>query len=264
MNNQDEKLKSTYESIAKTLDYKTTACDYNLRELEIDTAAEYMQDGFKVLDVGCGLGYAVTQYASRKKIEVHGIDYSANMIDGAKELLEKSHLDLNSSVNFQKASVIQLPYQNDFFDVVTSSRCLMALLDWDKQKEALKEIHRILKPGGILVLMEGTFEGLERLNEARNKFGLDRIAADGRDRLCTLKFNEKELLDYCKPLYVHERTQRFGMYYFLTRVVHPILVSPDNPKFDHKINEVAKDIARIFPDFNGLGHLVAFIFCKRR
>lgn len=257
-------LKKRYETFAKSLDYKTTASDFHLRELEIDTGAAYMRDGQRILDVGCGLGYAAIQYASRSKVEAHGIDYSENMIEGAKELLARGNPPIKGTVHFKHASVLELPFQDGHFDVVTSSRCLMALLDWNLQKQALNELHRVLKPGGMLVLMEGTFEGLEKLNAARGKFGLEAIAPDGRDRLITLKFHEQELLDFCKTGYELQRIQRFGMYYFLTRIVQPLFVAPDKPRYDHKLNDIAREIARVFPDFEGLGHLVAFIFSKRR
>jgi hypothetical protein len=54
------------------------------------------------------------------------------------------------------------------------------------------------------------------------------------------------------------------MYYFLTRVVQPLLVAPDKPSYDHKLNEVAREIAKVVPDFEGLGHLVGFVLSKRR
>jgi len=53
------------------------------------------------------------------------------------------------------------------------------------------------------------------------------------------------------------------MYYFLSRVVHPLLVAPEAPRYDAPINRIALDIARQIPDFMGLGHLVAFILRKR-
>ena len=265
MNNVSDvvELKRRYDEIAETLDEKTTACDYNLRELEIDTAAGYMKDGQRTLDIGCGLGYAVRQYAARKKIEAHGIDYSEKMIEAARELSRNNQEDLKGTVNFQTANVLELPYEDGYFDVVSSSRCLMALLAWELQRRALVEVARVLKPGGTLVLMEGTFEGLDKLNYVREQFNLAPIAADGRDRLFTLKFHEPELLDFCQSLYDCERIQRFGMYYFITRVIHPLMVAPEAPKYSHKINEVARDIARVIPDFDELGHLVAFVLKKK-
>jgi ubiquinone/menaquinone biosynthesis C-methylase UbiE len=258
-----QELRERYEELGKSLNYNTTACDFQLRQLEIDLAIKYIFDGAKVLDVGCGLGYAVIQYASRKKVKVHGIDYAANMIEGAKDLVRRNQPPLLGTAEFQQASVLELPYLDNHFDVVSSSRCLMALLDWNLQKEALREIWRVLKPEGTLVLMEGTFEGLERLNNVRHQFGLDPIAADGRDRLYTLKFHEEELLAFCENLFRLVQVQRFGMYYFLSRIVHPLLVAPDSPKYEHKINEIARRIAEIYPDFMGLGHLVGFIFAKK-
>jgi ubiquinone/menaquinone biosynthesis C-methylase UbiE len=263
MMSDSAELKARYDSFASSLDYKTTACDYQLRELEINLGSSYMSDGQRVLDVGCGLGYAPVQYASRKALTAFGIDYSEKMIEGANRLLGETKPDLRGAVSFRHASVLELPFDSGSLDVVTSSRCLMALLEWELQKQALVEIHRVLKPGGLLVMMEGTFDGLERLNEMRGRFGLDAIAADGKDRLFTLKFRESELLEFTKPFYVLEHTQRFGMYYFLTRVVQPLLVAPDRPSYDHKLNEVAREIAKLVPDFEGLGHLVGLVLAKR-
>lgn len=258
-----DKLKEIYESIALSGDEKTTACDFNLRELEIDTGSAQMKDGDRVLDVGCGLGYALRHYATRKKVEGYGIDYAENMITAAKALQNKG-LPLLGTVDMQHASVLDLPFPDAYFDVVTSSRCLMALLDWERQKEALIEIKRVLKPGGTLVLMEGTKQGLDRLNEARTLFDLPIIGGAGRDRLYTLKFDEAQLLSFSAAHYQLRDTRRFGMYYFITRVIHPLLVAPESPRFDAPINSIALDIARKFPDFQGMGHLVAFIFEKLR
>ncbi len=254
-------LRSRYEEFALSLDDKTTASDYRLRELEIDLGLEYMRDGDRVLDVGCGLGVALRVYASAWSIEAHGIDYAENMVEGAKRRLADSSHGLH--IEFRQASVTELPYEDASFDVVTSHRCLMALLDWDLQKAALDELHRVLKPGGVLVLLEGTFDGLDRLNFFRRKFGLDEIEPDGRDRLLTLKFHERELLEYVAPSWELMRTQRFGMYYFLTRIVQPLLVAPEAPSYDHELNRVARDIARVFPDLEHMGHLVGFVLRKR-
>jgi ubiquinone/menaquinone biosynthesis C-methylase UbiE len=256
------KLKEIYESIALSKDERTTACDFNLRELEIETALESIKDGHDVLDVGCGLGYALRHYAKQRRIKGCGVDYAENMIEQCHVLEREDTGPFLGTVEFRQASVVDLPFRGDSFDVVTSSRCLMALLDWERQKQALVEIWRVLKPDGVLVLMEGTQEGLDRLNEVRQRFDLPEIDGSGRDRLCTLKFNEKALLDFAEGYYRLERVQRFGMYYFLTRVVHPLLVAPEAPRYDAPINAVAREIARKIPDLMGLGHLVAFMFRK--
>ena len=254
-------LKSRYDQIAKTLEDTTTACDYHLRDLEIELGREYIRDGDRVLDVGCGLGVALRQYALARRIEAFGIDYSATMIEGARVRLAETHPEL--AIEFAEASVVELPFPGARFDVVTSHRCLMALLDWELQQRALLEIHRVLKPGGTLVLMEGTFDGLERLNHYRRLFRLPEIDPSGKDRLLTLKFHERELLAFVEPHYELLRIQRWGMYYFLTRIVQPLLVAPEQPRYDHELNAVAKSVARLVPDFEKIGHLVGFVLRRR-
>jgi ubiquinone/menaquinone biosynthesis C-methylase UbiE len=260
-NEQTSRLKARYETFALSKDDNTTASDFLLRELEIDFGLEYIRDGDRVLDVGCGLGYALRQYATRRRITAVGIDYADNMVAMARERLKETDPDL--AIEFRQASVADIPFDADTFGVVTSHRCLMALLDWERQKQALSEIHRILAPGGMLVLMEGTFDGLERLNFYRRTFELPDIDAAGSDRLYTLKFREKELLDYVEPMFELTRVQRFGMYYFLTRIVQPLLVAPNPPRYDHELNYIAREIAKRVPDFDGMGHLVGFALRKR-
>lgn len=254
-------LKELYENIAKSRDPNTTASDFRLRELEMDLGLEHIRDGDRVLDVGCGPGVAVTTYASRRRAQVDGLDYAANMVEFAREraTAEFGHLP----VAFHHGSVTELPFANNTYDVVTSHRCLMALLDWDRQKQALDEIARVLRPGGTLVLMEGTKDGLDKLNSYRRAFSLSEIDAGGKERLLILKFEEKALLDYISQRYELLRIQRFGMYYFLTRIVQPLLVAPEPPRYDHRLNEVARQIARLLPDFEGIGHLVGFCLRKR-
>jgi ubiquinone/menaquinone biosynthesis C-methylase UbiE len=258
--NDSEMLRERYENFALSGDVKTTACDYNLRDLEIAFGLEYIRDGDRILDVGCGPGVALKAYATRRQVQAHGIDYAENMVAFARRQLEESAPELG--IDIQHASVVELPYSNQSFDVVTSHRCLMALLDWDLQQKALVEIFRVLKPGGMLVLMEGTFDGIERLNDYRRRFGLSEIDPAGRDRLITLKFREAELLDFISPFFELVRVQRWGMYYFLTRIVQPLLVQPNQPSYDHKLNEVAKQIAAQIPDFAEMGHLVGFALRK--
>jgi ubiquinone/menaquinone biosynthesis C-methylase UbiE len=261
MTQDSEELKKRYENFAKSGDVTTTASDFHLRDLEIDFGLEHIRDGDRILDVGCGPGVALAKYASQRRVDAFGIDYAENMVAFAKDNLKKAAP--GKDVIVQHASVTDLPFENNFFDVVTSHRCLMALLDWERQKSALKEICRILKPGGVLVLMEGTHDGIERLNNWRQRFDLPEIDPAGRERLITLKFREKELLDFTEDQYQLQRIQRWGMYYFLTRIVQPLLVSPEPPSYSHKLNEVAKQIARCIPDLNELGHLVGFALRKK-
>jgi len=75
------------------------------------------------------------------------------------------------------------------------------------------------------------------------------------------KFDEDEMIPIAlKSFQKLEYVQRFGMYYLLSRIVHPLLVAPEQPKYDAKINEIAKIIASKIPNFDDIGHIALFIF----
>lgn len=127
----EETLKQRYEAIGADGDERGTASDFQLRELEIQTAKSYIRDGHSVLDVGCGTGYSLRAYAGDFKIDGVGIDYAESMVQTAIERAEPVRDQLKGTVSFQQASVLDLPFDYNAFDTVTSARCLMALLDWD-------------------------------------------------------------------------------------------------------------------------------------
>ncbi|MFH1656260.1 MAG: class I SAM-dependent methyltransferase [Candidatus Nealsonbacteria bacterium] len=253
------RLKKFYDNLASDKKY-ATSLDINLRELEIDGIKKYLNDGIRVLDIGCGNGYSTYKHAEEFKIEIIGCDYSDQMIQNAKNL--PHHKELKGNISFCCANVLEIPFPDNYFDRVISTRCLMALLDWDLQKNALKELFRVLKPNGLLLLQEGTFQGLEKLNKTREEFGLDPISVYDY-RWPTLKFDESKLISFCKDYYHLDKIHRFGMYYFISRVIHPLLVYPEAPKNDAEINKIARQIALKIPDYKDLGHLAFFVFRKK-
>jgi SAM-dependent methyltransferase len=101
--------------------------------------------GKKVLDVGCGNGYVLANYAS-EGAEVFGIDITEAGIDLCRKRFEYRGL----SGNFRVADAQELPFTDNTFDCVCSMGVLHHVPDTQK---ALDEIHRVLKPGGRLILM---------------------------------------------------------------------------------------------------------------
>ena len=261
-NTKEEALRPHYDELPLTGDERVTALDYNLRELEIELALEYIRDGDAMMDVGCGFGTALRRYATKRTLcRAVGIDFAENMVAVATS---RSRTEgLADVIECHRASATDLPFEADIFDVVTSHRCLLALLEWETQSKALDEMHRVLKPGGILLLMEGVVQGLRRLNSYRQAFGLPVIEEGGRDGYERTLFDEHQLLAYLSQGFELLRIQRFGMYYFLTRILQPLFVAPEAPRYDHRINDVAREIARVIPDFEGIGRLVGFVMRKR-
>ncbi|ODS40452.1 hypothetical protein BEH94_05955 [Candidatus Altiarchaeales archaeon WOR_SM1_SCG] len=99
-----------------------------------------------ILDVGCGDGYLI-YLASCKHAHIHlyGVDEDTLAVNLAKEELKKH----NCKSSIYCANVYHLPFQSTSFDAVLMADVIEHL---DEQDRALKEVCRILRDDGILLL----------------------------------------------------------------------------------------------------------------
>lgn len=184
----------------------------------------------RVLDVGCGMGWTSSAIASRSS-EVVAIDRAPEMIAGAK-----AEFGGSSNVRYEIGDVRSLPADwNASFDLVLSQRCLINLSGWEEQRIALDEIARVLKPGGRFILQEGTKQGREALNELRLHVGLPRMPEVVFNR----DLDEDVLWPHLRQHFHLISQRRFSLYDLISRVVHPLLVVPEEPKYESSINEIA-------------------------
>jgi demethylmenaquinone methyltransferase/2-methoxy-6-polyprenyl-1,4-benzoquinol methylase/phosphoethanolamine N-methyltransferase len=110
-----------------------------------------LKPGDRVLDVGCGPGSLALKAKERvgQAGQVVGIDASPEMIDVAREKAQRAGV----KVDFRLEVVERLPFPNDSFDAVLSSLMMHHLPD-DVKRQGLGEIRRVLKPGGILMIID--------------------------------------------------------------------------------------------------------------
>ncbi len=120
------------------------------RERAVDIVAPPL--GASILDVCCGTGDLTFELAGRIPADGHviGSDFSEPMLDLAREKAKRRGVD---GVRFEWADALSLPYDDDRFDVVTVGFGLRNFADWDK---GLREMARVLKPGGKLMILEFT------------------------------------------------------------------------------------------------------------
>lgn len=109
-----------------------------------------LQPGMRVADLGCGVGMVTAWLADFVGPDGHvvGIDASAAQLAQARERLSAS----STNVRFVNASAAETRLPPESFDLVY---CRFLLLHLPEPKQALREMHRLLKPNGILVCEDG-------------------------------------------------------------------------------------------------------------
>jgi SAM-dependent methyltransferase len=104
----------------------------------------------RVLDVGCGRGELVIQSAMRGA-EAWGIDYAQAAVDIAVDALAGVEPELAARTHIQQADVKALPFDDGFFDAVFMMDVVEHLYPHELSR-AFDELHRTIRPGGLLVM----------------------------------------------------------------------------------------------------------------
>ena len=117
-------------------------------------AALDVQPGMRILDVGCGTGHLLAWLAARFPAHYHGLDLSLNSVHAARATANVSAVSVGDAV--------RLPFRDASYDRVVCNGAAHHLPDVHL---ALREIRRVLRPGGRVVLHEPVdtpFTGLIR------------------------------------------------------------------------------------------------------
>jgi demethylmenaquinone methyltransferase/2-methoxy-6-polyprenyl-1,4-benzoquinol methylase len=128
----------------------TAGLHHRWRERAADRAE--LEPGDSALDVCCGTGDLALELARRVAPggRVVGCDFSEPMLDLAREKAAASEA---ASARFEWADALNLPYDAGRFDAVTVGFGVRNLADLDR---GLREMARVLRPGGRLVVLEIT------------------------------------------------------------------------------------------------------------
>ncbi|MDQ1328419.1 MAG: putative AdoMet-dependent methyltransferase, partial [Candidatus Poribacteria bacterium] len=110
-----------------------------------------------VLDIGTGTGNSAVPFL-QMRCHVVGIDPSERMIEYAKKKAEQ-YKDFFSVLHVDDP-FLNLPFNNDSFDVVVSAYAIHHLPDPDKQR-AIKEMKRILRSNGRMIIADTMFKDEE-------------------------------------------------------------------------------------------------------
>lgn len=112
-----------------------------------------LRRGESVLDAGCGTGLLLEQEALAVGSEgrVEGVDFSEDMLERASARCADM-----PQVSLQQGNIETLPFEDASFDALS---CTQTLLYVENLDNALRELHRVLKPGGRIAVLETDWSG---------------------------------------------------------------------------------------------------------
>jgi ubiquinone/menaquinone biosynthesis C-methylase UbiE len=111
--------------------------------------------GDTILDVGCGGGRTVSKLAAiATEGKVYGVDYSEESVATSKRTNARE-IDAGR-IEIRQASVSELPFSEGVFDLVTG---VETHFWWSDLPSGMREIFRVVKPGGMLLLVAEIYGG---------------------------------------------------------------------------------------------------------
>jgi len=96
------------------------------------------------VEVGTGPGYLSIELAKITNLEIHALDIDPSAVKIAKRNIKTAHL--SEKIKTIQGDVHQMPFSTNFADLIISRG---SFIFWEDKVKALKEIYRILKPGGV-------------------------------------------------------------------------------------------------------------------
>jgi len=145
------KVSDLFARIARRYDFLNDLQSFGLHRCWKRRVAELAQikNGGRALDLCCGTGDIAFALA-RRGAETTGLDFSAQMLQvaAARQRNLKSQI---VNLKFMQGDAQQLPFPENFFDVVTVGYGLRNLTSWER---GLDEMHRVARPGARLIVLD--------------------------------------------------------------------------------------------------------------
>lgn len=198
-------------------------------EMETREILRFVNDGDRVLDIGCANGSTTVQFAAQRRVDILGLDYIPEMIEQANVRLARLQGQLKGNVSFRVGTIVNLQEPPAHYDKVIVIRVVINLGEWTNQLRGLHECARVLKSGGLLLLSEATIQGWTRLNEFRREWGLPDISMPGFNNY----LDQARLIDATSGDFeVVDVIDFASTYYVGTRVLKPLLIQALGVKVD--------------------------------
>lgn len=145
---EKEKIRNMFDSIAPEYDAFNHIASFGVDKLWRRRALRWI-DGPQVLDVACGTGDFAILIAEKRHCGVMGVDISEGMLAEMKHKVQAARLD--RSVTCETGDCSALRFRDGSFENVTVA---FGVRNFENREACLREILRVLRPGGRFVMLE--------------------------------------------------------------------------------------------------------------
>jgi ubiquinone/menaquinone biosynthesis C-methylase UbiE len=109
--------------------------------------AKHIKDGDSVLEIAPGAGYLSIELSRLGKYKIIGMDISRSLV----EIARRNAKEAGADIDFRQGNVSDMPFhENEFNSII----CVLAFKNFKEPLKALREMHRVLKPGGTALIID--------------------------------------------------------------------------------------------------------------
>ena len=159
-----EKVHMTFEHVSKDYDVMNDVTSLGVHRLYKHKLAEEIKKKQyrRMLDLCCGTGDMAFLLAGQDpEVEVFGVDFSEQMLEMARKRQSRNKV---RNVEFLLQQAEHLMFRDEFFDCVVIS---FGLRDVSDCEEVLREVYRVLRPGGTIYCLEASQPERQELAQLR-------------------------------------------------------------------------------------------------
>lgn len=126
---------------------KTTHKDLDEFKALAKRMSEALPEGAKVLEVAPGPGYFAIELAKLGKYKITGLDISKTFV----EIASKNAREAGVEIDFRHGNASNMPFEDGIFDLIV---CRAAFKNFSEPVMAVKEMRRVLRPGGKALIID--------------------------------------------------------------------------------------------------------------
>jgi len=148
-----EQVRKMFNTIAGRYDFMnrllTMRIDVLWRRKAVRLVKDYPHE--TILDLATGTGDFAIELAKLKPIRITGIDIAEKMLEIGREKVKQK--GLSGKIELMEADSENLPFPDNSFDLASSA---FGVRNFENLNKGLSEIHRVLKPGGSILVLEAS------------------------------------------------------------------------------------------------------------